>query len=318
MNVLPVCRSSLLLSLALSTWAAAQDASPAVTPFTLEVKRVPPGFSKKDNDDLKLELPRQLRIAKVTVPSTAALEDALVALKRQDCDRDDSCLQQLAQKAETLYALHASIDFTLEKNVVMVGRVVSDDGQLVRRPQTVSMPKGKASFSSVAKDAMTRLIAELELVKLPSARAVVVPPPVVATEPDPAAAAASPDAPTVTKPRVDPPPPAPPMVEASLGPTRMAAYITAGAGVVLIGTGLIVFLVAKPIEMDRSNVLLSDAAFVSDTQIKQRLGVGLMAAGLAAFVVGGVLFGASPSSQPNVAVVPMAGGAAVTLGGTFQ
>ncbi len=311
-------RVSVVLAALISTGALAQEATASVMPFTLDVQRVAPGFSKKEIEELRVELPRLLRVAKLSVPSTAVSTEALIALKRQDCDRDDGCLQQLAQKAETLYAIYASIDYTIEKNVVAAGRVVGDDGSLVRRQISVTLPKGKAAFGAVAREALAKLVGELELTKLPTSRAVVVAPtPVVVVKPEPAPPVVI-DAPVAVKPVVEAPPPQPPMVQASNDSTRTIAYVTIGAGLAAVIFGAAYGLTAEPIRFDDTNVVADDAGKVAGTRLRQGIGLAAVGVGAAAIIVGAVIWGTSPASGPSVAVMPIAGGGVVSVGGTFQ
>jgi hypothetical protein len=292
----------------ISSSSFAQEPSPSVMPFTLDVQRVAPGFTKNEAEELRNELPRLLRVANLNIPLAMAQQSALVALKRQDCDRDDGCLQQLAQKAQTLYAMHASVDFTLEKNVVVTGRVVSDEGVLVRRLQTVTLPKGKAPFMTVAREGLTKLIADLELTKLPTSRAVV-PPPVVVVQPL--------DAPVVVKPQIEALPP--PAIEASLGTRRTVGYVTAGAGIAAIIVGGLVYFLAPRVAFDENgNVVRGYEAQVDPTRRQQGAGLAVLGVGLAAVVVGGVLWGLEPATQPTVSIAPIAGGASCVVGGTFR
>ncbi len=308
-------RVCVVLAALISTGALAQEATASVMPFTLDVQRVAPGFSKKETEELRLELPRLLRVAKLSVPSTAVSTEALIALKRQDCDRDDGCLQQLAQKAETLYALYASVDYTIEKNVVAAGRVVGDDGSLVRRQISVTLPKGKAAFGAVAREALAKLVEELELTKLPTSRAVVVAPtPAAVVKPE----AVVVDAPVAVKPVAEVPPPQPPMVQASNDSTRTIAYVTIGAGLAAVIFGAAYGLTAEPIRFDETNVVAEDAGKVAGTRLRQGIGLASVGVGAAAIIVGAVIWGTSPASGPSVAVMPIAGGGVVSVGGTFQ
>lgn len=125
--------------LALSGAAFAQAPRPVVMPFPLELKRVPQGFSKEDAEGLQRDLTRLLRKTGAGVPEFAKYDLALKELKRQDCEREDECLVQLAKRAEALcalyglYGLYASLDLTLEGAVVASGRVVRDDGRPTAR-----------------------------------------------------------------------------------------------------------------------------------------------------------------------------------------
>ncbi|MCC6336641.1 MAG: hypothetical protein IT380_21960 [Myxococcales bacterium] len=161
----------------LSSAALAQEPSPTVAVFPLGTGRLPSGFSKADTEALQRDFVKAARRAGALVPDTGSLEVAIKQLKRTDCDREDACLQGLAQKAETLYALYGSVDYTLEGAVVATGRVVRDDGQVVSGPSTVSVPKSTDTFKDVARVALTRLLEQLRLKELPPSRPVAVSPP---------------------------------------------------------------------------------------------------------------------------------------------
>ncbi|MEW6430301.1 MAG: hypothetical protein AB1730_02230 [Myxococcota bacterium] len=142
------------LALVAST-ALAQAPAPSVAVFPLGTGRLPSGFSKEDTTALQKDFARLVRRSDVLVPDSASLELSIKELKRTDCDREDACLQALAQRAQTLYALYGSIEYTLEGAVVAIGRVVRDDGKLVAGPVTTSLPKGPDAFKDVARVALT-------------------------------------------------------------------------------------------------------------------------------------------------------------------
>ena len=153
-----------------------------VMPFPLEVKRTPQGFTKEERETTQREFTRLLRLTGTQIPDFARFDFALKELKRQDCEREDECLAQLAKKAEALYALYASLDFTLEGAVQVSGRVVRDDGKVVSPTQTVKL-EGQP-FKDGASKALTQLFSQLKLADLPAQRpvevkAVVIAPPVV-------------------------------------------------------------------------------------------------------------------------------------------
>ena len=181
-----LCCASLLVS----SLASAQ-AAPAVMPFPLELKRAPPGFTKEDREALQREYTRLLRVAGARTPDFARYDFALSDLKRQDCEREDECLVQLAKKAESLYALYASLDFTLEGAVWATGRVVRDDGKVASPTLVVKVKEG--AFKDDAQKALTELFAELKIAALPATRPVATSEPVrpvalvpsIATKPEP-------------------------------------------------------------------------------------------------------------------------------------
>ena len=92
--------------------AAVGDAVP------LEDKRTASGFSAEDKESMQREYTRLLRLAGAMVPDFARYDLALRELKRTDCEREDECLVQLAKRAEALYAVCVSLDYTLEGAVV--------------------------------------------------------------------------------------------------------------------------------------------------------------------------------------------------------
>jgi hypothetical protein len=156
------------LLLAQSAWG--QATSPSVEAFPLEVKRAPPQFSAKDIDELQKEFVRLIRRSGAMVPDTATHEKALRDLKRQDCDREDECLRQLAQRSSSLYAVYAQVDLNIEGTVVVSGRIVRDDGQVEVPVQTMTFPMGHDTFKDVARVGLGRLIDKMRVGKLSSVR----------------------------------------------------------------------------------------------------------------------------------------------------
>ncbi len=306
-----------------SAAAWGQESAP-VTPFPLDVQRVPTNVTAKEVDALKPELARALRQAQVMVPPTATIETALSALKRQDCDRDDSCLQQLAQKAETLYAMYAAVDFNIEKNVVVTGWVVNDEGALVRRPVVIKLPRGTKPYAQVVREALGKLVTELELNKLPVARPRIAP--VAATAPvdagTPAVAVAANPAPAAD---AGAPPPMPPLVEARSGVTgtQMASYaLIGGGGAVTVAGVLISTLANTRLNGDgvivRGNESATDAvAAYKSAKGQQTAGFVVVGIGAAAVVAGTVLLFLPTSKSTTVSFAPVAGGGVVSWGGAF-
>jgi len=255
---------------------------PTVTPFPLELKRAPANFSSQDIAALSTDFERLVRKAGADVPDSAQYELALKDLKRQDCDRDDECLKQLAQLGRTLYALYVSLDNTLGNDVVATGRVVRSDGVAMGRTKTVSLPRGRqARFGEVARAAVTRLLSELGVGDLPAQRtvqpevAVVEPvkpvPPVVATPP-----------PTVEQPARPPP-------HAGLRRFALIPGLVAGASAIAAGVtyGLAFDLHQKL--TGSSWTVASDPAGAAQRgqtlQLVAAITTGVAAAALATFII---------------------------------
>ena len=198
--------------------AFAQALNPSVMPFPLEFKRTPPGFSNENKEAMQREYTRLLRLSGAMVPDFARYDLALKELQRQDCEREDECLVKLAKKAGSLYALYASLDYTLEGAVLVSGRVLRDDGKVARQTETVKLAKGRDVFKDIAKNALTQLFTQLKISELPVTR------PIEKAEPvkDPL---------FVKDPLKDPPPPLPPLLVEDTG----AGQRSAGKGIVIAG-----------------------------------------------------------------------------------
>jgi|GEM_PF-1165994 hypothetical protein len=303
------------VALCASSMSLAQAPRPSVMPFPLELKRTPSGFSKEDKEGLQREYGRLLRLAGAQVPDFARYDLALKELKRQDCEREDECLVQLAKKAEALYALYTSVDYTLEGAVVATGRIVRDDGKVASPTATVKLAKGRDAFKDIAKNALTQLFAQLKVNELSAVRP-------VETKVEPVKVVE----PTKVEPVVvkDPPPPLPPLViedtgagQRSVGKTLV--YVGGGvavAGAVVAGVGAAVGYGA-PRSADNS-VARDPAAEASLGTARTLTTVGFIGLGVGALtgIVGAVLWGTA-APAPQVAVTPVAGGAVVQLGGTF-
>jgi hypothetical protein len=286
--------------------AVAQAPQPSLAPFPLDLKRKPSGFSQKDGEELQKEFVRLVRKSGALVPDSASLELAVKELKRQDCEREDECLRQLALQAQTLYGLYASIDYSLEGAVVVAGRVVRDDGKIASPIQTVTLPKGKDAFKDVAKVALVRMLEQLEIAKLSPFRPVEKAPEV----------AVVPDAPK-KDPEVTPPPP--PVVTKPAGPSPMkiAGWTMVGVGGAAAIAGIIVFATTSLPRTDTSgNVYAEDVNKIAGAQAQQAAGVGMLVGGAGVAAVGAVLWALSPSDK-SVSVVPVNGGAVAVVGGSF-
>ncbi len=290
------------LVLGLSSLSLAQAPQPVVMPFPLDVKRVPQGFTKGDAEAVQRDFTRLLRKAGVALPAFAAFDLALKELKRQDCERDDECLVQLSRNAHSLYALYASVDFTLDETVVASGRVVREDGKAVRLTQTVKVKKGRDSFSEVARAALTQLfealkVAELEPVKPVEAK--------------------------VDFSRIQPPPPPPPLVVEDLGAGQRSTgkgFVFAGAGLAVVGAALAGVGGGLGYSADLNGDIASNPSMARQAATAQTLatvgfvgmGVGALAAG-----VGAILWGTASPAPAHVAVTPIVGGGVLQVGGSF-
>jgi hypothetical protein len=291
--------------------ALAQEVKPSIAPFPLDLKRTPKSFSEKARKDLAREYRRLLAVS-AELPDSAQLESALAQLKRQDCEREDECLSQLATIAQSLYALYASVDLSVdEKRVIATGRVLRDDRQLMGEPVRIEVAKGpRDAFEEVARVALTQLIERLVVgQKLPSFR----PKP-----PDPVVVA--------PLPAVEPIQVLPPAVEvrSPVGNRSVGQILVAvGGGVVVIGG--VLFAVGQGIGR---SVVLDENLNVPRAQLgsfetgRTLTTVGLVGAGVgvATAIVGAVLWGVNvnqPESRVTAGLVPVPGGAAFSVQGAF-
>lgn len=240
----------LLLCLALLAPAALAQGKPTLIDYPLHVK-VPVPAAKRYalQDDFRQLVVRNVGVLVATRTTWSA---ALAAHKRQDCDVRNECLQQLAVAAGTLYALYAAVEQNAAgTEVVATGRVVNQDGAQVRAPLSASAAV-RTTAADAAREALSKLLAELELERLPPVLTVAraeptpavlppPPPPAVAPLPAPAPApapAAAPPADAPTRPVVmelpaAAPAPAPAAAAEATGPD--GGHV---AGVVLGGVAL--------------------------------------------------------------------------------
>lgn len=311
MNRQSKCVSLLILMCA--GLAVAQEPQPTVAPFPLELRRMPSGFSKKEGEELQAEFRRLVRSAGAMVPNAGSMDSALLALKRQDCDRENECVQQLAQKAQTLYGLFASIDYDMTKNVVATGRVVRDDGKLIGELKTITIPKGSDPFMAVARVALVQLLSALKVKELPPFREAAVVEPVKPVDPvkpfDPNAFPPPPPPPTVTQP-----------TETNL---KTPGYVLLGVGGAVAVGGVLVFALANPrvdsngvIERGSSTPAEAVAAY-NAARTQQTVGLVMTGVGAAAAATGLVFVLLPPTKTVAVTAVPTSGGAMISVGGVF-
>ncbi len=301
-------------ALAAASLALAQAPRPSVMPFPLEFKRTPSGFSKEDKEAMQRDYTRLLRLAGGQVPDFARYDLALKELKRQDCEREDECLVQLAKKSEALYALYASVDSTLEGAVLVTGRVVRDDGKVACASQSVKLARGKDPFKDIARNALTQLFSQLKVGELEAVRKVEV------AKAEPVKVEPVKVVPPVV---TDPPPAMPPLVTEDSGAGARAAgqgLVFGGAGIAVVGAvlaavgglnGSALGLQNEPVPFAKLDALTSARTLTTVGFVG--LGVGAVSAAVGAILWGTA--GAAPVTQ--VSVVPTVGGGVVQLGGRF-
>ncbi len=151
-----------LVLLFVASTALAQG-KPTLVDFPLDVKSA---VSEPQLTELQDDF-RQLlaRNNGLLVPTRTNWKLAVAAHKRQDCEVRNECLQQLAISAATLYAMYCSVEKNASGEVTATGRVVNQDGVLVRPPEQVKLPKG-ARFTDTAREALKQLLIKLALEKL--------------------------------------------------------------------------------------------------------------------------------------------------------
>lgn len=303
-------RLSFAVVLLVSLGAFAQEPLPLVAPFTLDVKRSPSGFSKKEKEELQKLFPMLVRGSDAAVPESAKLSSALLELKRQDCEREDECLTQLAKFAGALYGLYVSVDYNTDKHVIAVGRIVRDDGVSMGPAQTVDILKANGAFKDIARDALNQVLTKLAVGKLSPFRpaATVVPDrPIIVKEPvkDPI--------------RLDVPPPPPPQFEKHTSIGRIIGWVGVGVGAAVGAGGVIAFATAPVVRKDGDgNILPADRLKLAPAQSQQALGVGLMVGGFGVAAAGAVMVAISKDSETvKTTLVPLPGGGVVLVGGAF-
>ncbi len=278
--------------------AFAQTPRPSVMPFPLDFKRAPSGFSQEDKETMQREYTRLLRLAGAMVPDFGRYDLALKELKRTDCERQDECLVQLAQKAEALYGLYASVDYTIEGAVVVSGRVVREDGKVASPSNSVKLAKGRDSFKDIAKNGLVQLFSQLKVGDLPATRQV--------------------------EPLKELPPPPPPLVIEDRGAGQRSAgkaLLFTGVGLAAVGGAMAAIgcgfgCGATP--TSSGSLPLAQLRGVQTGQTLTAIGWAGLGAGAVAAAVGAILWGtALPAPVGQVTVVPMAGGAMVQIGGAF-
>ncbi len=291
--------------------AAAQDVKPTVAPAPLELRRKPEAISKKDAEALSIEFDRLVRAAGARIPTPSEMTAALTALKRQDFASSDEALAQLAQKAQTLYAVHVQLDYPVTGTVVGLGKVVRADGKRMGEEVRLERSREMRTYLQATTETVIAVLEKLDLQRLPSSL------PVVVAEPTPK--------PEVT-PAVDAgtPPPQPPLVVYERQSNLLLAgrIVTIGGAAMALG-GLVLLGVAsgdaQRLHPNAQQYLPQDEVeLYRGAKSKELAGSALLGIG-AAVAVGGaamwLLAGQDPPAQVTVGPIP--GGAAAAISGSF-
>ncbi len=288
----------------------AQPVRPAVTPFPLHLRRTPTGFGYEDGELLQRALLQKLASV-AQVADAKSLDAAVTALGRDDCDRQDDCLRQLAIKAETLYAVDVAVGLSMTGEVFANGRVVRDDGELIAPMRRVAFPLGQTPFLEAATLAMGQLIDELNLVNLPAVKQVVAP--AVADAP-----AADAESPVLARKRA-----AAVQAAAAASPPRDTrrirglSYALLGLGVAAGVTGAVLFGVGTGESgLDLRNFIIDRTTYVN-SQRNQLFGMTLLVVGVVAAAGAGVLLYQNPAMTVSVTPSGSPQGAGLVFTGGF-
>lgn len=290
-----------------ATLAGAQAQKPSVvaTPLDLDPNPALTRFEK----DLQTSWFKLLdERSGALVPSRKEAEASLKETKRLDFRESDEALAKFGEKAGTLYAVFVSLQYTAKKQLVLSGRVVRDDGKLMKTAR-VELPKGEDTIVARFTPLAELFFTELGLAGLPTFKEVKTVEPVKPPPPD-----------KVEK-RVElPPPPPPPVVDTGAGQRAAGqVLVIGGAGVAVVGAVLFgagaglggsLGVVGGNVPADkvgdwRTAQALSGAGLVT-------LGVGAVAA-----AIGGIVWATAPTAPVKVTAAPLAGGAMVGLQGEF-
>lgn len=291
--------------------AAAQDVKPTVAPAPLELRRKPEAISKKEAEQLVEEFDRLVRAAGARIPTPSEMSSALAVLRRQDFASSDEALAQLAQKAQTLYAVHVQIDYPVTGSVVAVGKVVRADGKRMNEEVRLERSREGRTYLQTTTETVIAVLEKLDLQRLPSSLPVVVAP-------------VKPDAPTVERPDPGLPPPAPPLVVfEERSNLLLAGRIVAVGGAALVLGGIIALGLASS---DASRITPDDRRYLPAEQVelyrgaktKETAGEVLIGVGAAVAVGGAAMWlMAGEDAAVNLGVSPSPGGATAVFGGTF-
>jgi len=294
-----------------STVAAAQPSQPSLVAAPLEVEPNP-SLNKVELGLRNMYFTMVELDSGAIVTSKRETETALTETKRQDFRDSDEALAQLAQKAKTLYALHAWCDLTTGKQLMLHGRVVRDDGKAMKSA-VVQLPLKGEKPDKVMKKLTKELMDQLKLGELPAQKEVVVAPPIETP-------------PVEVKPPVTDyvPPPPPPQVELK---DEGAGQRSAGQG--LFATGLAIGAVGGIVagiggavggsvnKNGKQAASLADANSASTGRTMATAGFVGAGVGVAAAIVGAIIWGTAKPPPVKVSAMPTAGGAYVQVGAEF-
>ena len=243
------------------------------------------------------------------VPSKKEADAAMKESKRLDFRDSDEALARFAEKAGTMYAVFASVQYTARKQLVLSGRVVRDDGKLIKTAR-VELPRGDDTLAGRITLLSELFFTELGLARLPTFKEVKTSTPEVRVEP-------------VKVKLVDsPPPPPPPVALVDTGAGQRSAgkvLVIGGAGVAVLGAVLLGVGqgIGGSLGVVSGNV---PEAKVSDFQAARTLtGAGLVTLGVGAVAAaaGAVLWAIAPAPPVKVSAVPMQGGVMLGFQGEF-
>lgn len=293
--------------------AAAQDVKPTVAPAPLELRRKPEAISKKDAEGLSVEFDRLVRAAGARIPTPSEMTAALTALKRQDFASSDEALAQLAQKAQTLYAIHVQLDYPVTGSVVGVGKVVRADGKRMGEEVRLERSREMRTYLQATTETVIAVLEKLDLQRLPSSLPVVAEPTPVPVKPEPSVV---PDAGT--------PPPAPPLVVYERNSNLLLAgrIVTIGGAALMLG-GLVVLGVAGGdagrLHPDANMYLpQNEVELYRGAKAKETAGGALIGIGTAVAIGGAAMWllaGEDPPAKVSVGFGP--GGATAVVSGSF-
>ncbi len=300
-----------LLLLVSPAVAAAQDVKPTVAPAPLELRRKPASLSKKDTEQILNEFERLVRAAGARIPTPSEVKLAVDALEDKDFAGSDEVLAKLAQKAQTLYAVHLQLDYPVTGTVVGVGRVVRADGKRMNAEVRVERSPESRPYQRATTETIIAVLEKLDLQRLPNAMPVVAPAP----KPPPVAVLVpTPEEQPVTA--VGLPSPA-------RQKTKLAGAIVTGIGAAVLVGGL-VLLGSGAADSSRltpdsnGNLPFEQISLYQGSKGKLIFGGGITGLGAAVALTGGLvwLFSGNEAGAA-VAIVPGPGGFSASVTGSF-
>lgn len=290
-----------------ATFALAQSEKPSAASTPLELDPNP--SLTKHEADLQAAWFKLLEDRSgALVPSRKESEAALKETKRLDFRESDEALARFAEKAGTLYVVYASLQYTVKKQLVLQGRVVRDDGKLMKTAR-VELAKGDETIPKRFPALAEQFLKELELAALPSFKEAprpVEPPPVVKTTPDP----------------LPPPPPAPPVVVIDHGAGQRTVgkvLVIGGAAVAVLGGALAAVGggVGGSLGVQNGNLPATRVADYRSAQTLTGAGFATAGVGVAAAAVGAIVWAVAPAAPVSVGAMPMRDGMVFSFQGSF-